>query len=344
MMRYRIRASTMSTAPPHAPAAVVVSFEPSAEMRAAIDATLADVAAVTYLQEAEGAQRAAALSTADALMALAIEGELRDGELRQLGSLGLIQLLSAGVDHVPFGRLPADVPVAANAGAYAEPIAEHVLAMTLALAKRLPQNHAALARGVFDQHTLNRELRGAVVAVLGYGGIGRASAQLFRGLGSRIHAVGRSSGSDDVVERMATLDDLDDVLAAADVLVVSLPLTSASRGLIGRRELELMKPDAILVNVARAEIVDEDALYEHLQRTPSFSAGLDVWWQEPGTSGPFATRRPFFELPNVLGSPHNSGDTVGTLAQAARQAAENLARCLRGEPVQHLVDRTEYPG
>ncbi len=126
------------------------------------------------------------------------------------------------------------------------------------------------------------------------------------------------------------------------MLVITLPLTRSTRGLIGRRELELMKHDAILINPARAAIVDEDALYEHLREHPSFSAGIDVWWQEPRRHGSFATRRPFFELPNLLGSPHNSAITRGTLASAARDAAENVRRFLRGEPPRNLVDRSEY--
>jgi phosphoglycerate dehydrogenase-like enzyme len=321
---------------------VVVSFEPSRDMRAAIDTALAGVATVACLPELPPTERAAALSAADALLAWNIGAELRDEELAQLGSVGLIQTLSAGVEHVPFDRLPPKALVASNAGGWAEPMAEHVLALVLALAKRLAQNHASMARGIFDQRTRNRELHGAVVAILGYGGIGRASARLFRAFGARIHAVSRSGVVDEPVERAATLDELDDVLAAADIVLISLPLTSATRGLIGRRELALMKPDAILVNVARAAIVDEEALYEHLQSTPSFSAGLDVWWQEPVVGGDFATRRPFFELPNLLGSPHNSANTIESFVAGARHAAENVARHLRGEPVQHLVDRSEY--
>jgi phosphoglycerate dehydrogenase-like enzyme len=322
---------------------VVVTFSPSPEMREAIRETLDPVAVVSYLPELEEHERAGALASADSVITW-FTGDERNApdEFKLLESVGLVQLLSAGVDRVPFDRLPAGVRVASNAGAYADQMAEHVLAMALALAKRLPQCHAAMARGEFDQQTLNRAIRGSVVAVLGFGGIGQASAKLFSALGAHIHAVNRSGETHAAVDRIGTLDDLDLVLPTADIVVISLPLTRATQGLIGARELTLMKADAILVNVARAAIVDEDALYEHLCRNPLFSAGIDAWWEEPREHEPFKPRRPFLDLPNVIGSPHNSGITAGSLAEAARRAAENVGRHLRGEPAQHVVDRSDY--
>jgi phosphoglycerate dehydrogenase-like enzyme len=221
-------------------------------------------------------------------------------------------------------------------------MAEHVLAMALALAKRLPQNHAAMARGEFDQATPTMEIRGSVVGVLGFGGIGQASARLFRALGAHIHALNRSGASEEPADTIGTLADLDTFLAQADIVVVSLPLTRTTRGLLGRRELGRMKSTAILINVARAAIIDEDALYEHLRTTPTFSAGIDTWWQEPRHQGGFSTDHPFFELPNLLGSPHNSGVTRESFVTAAHLAAQNIARVLRGEPAEHLVNRDDY--
>ena len=311
-------------------------------MRDVIGATLDGVAEVTYLSEVGEAGREEALASADAVLAWMLGAELRSGELAQLGSAGLIQLLSAGVDRVPFDQIPDGLRVASNAGAYAEPMAEHVLALALALAKRLPQSHAALARGVFDQQTPTRSIRGSVVGILGFGGIGQASARLFQALGTRVHAINRSGRTDAKVDRIGTMEDLDALLGAADILVVSLPLTRATDGLIGRRELSLMKSDAILVNVARAAIIDEDALYEHLDRNPSFSAGIDAWWQEPRGQGAFATRQPFLKLPNVIGSPHNSAMVAGSLTEAAARATDNVVRHLRGEPVRNLVDPSDY--
>ncbi len=311
-------------------------------MRHVIGATLDGVAEVTYLSDAGEGRREEALASAEAVLAWMLSAELGPEELAHLGTAGLIQLLSAGVDHVPFDQLPDGVPVASNAGAYAEPMAEHVLALALALAKRLPQNHAALARGVFDQQTPTRSIHGSLVGILGFGGIGQASARLFQALGAHVHAINRSGRTDAAVDRIGTMEDLDALLAAADILVISLPLTRATDGLIGRRELSLMKPDAILVNVARAAIIDEDALYEHLERNPSSSAGIDAWWQEPRGQRAFATRRPLLDLPNVIGSPHNSAIVAGSLTEAAARAAGNVARHLRGERARNLVDPSDY--
>jgi phosphoglycerate dehydrogenase-like enzyme len=221
-------------------------------------------------------------------------------------------------------------------------MSEHVLAMTLSLAKHLPQRHAALAAGRYDKWLPALVLDGAVCGILGFGGVGIATARLMRAFGARIYAVNRTGATSEPVEFVGTLADLDQVLAAADVLVISLPLTLATRGLLGQRELALMKPAAILVNVARGAIIDQRALYEHLATHPRFSAGIDTWWDEPAGDQPFRAGYPFFSLPNVLGSPHNSSIVPGTMLAAARLAAQNVRRFLRGEPVTGIVRRADY--
>jgi glycerate dehydrogenase len=325
-------------------ATVVVTYGASDEIRRAIAGALASAAQVVFLTDLSAEARGQALEVADAMLVWNPSVELHPEEFPLLRRMGLIQLVSAGAEHVPFDRLPAGVPVASNVGAYAGPMAEHVLAMALALAKRLPQQHAKLARGEFDQATLTKAIRGSVVGILGFGGIGHACSDLFEALGARIHALNRSGRTDRSVEFAGTLEDLDRVLAAADVLVISIPLTRATRGLIGRRELELMKPDAILVNVARGAIIDEEALYEHLRDHPEFSAGIEAWWDEPHEGEPFRTAFPFFDLPNLLGSPHNSALTPGSLVEASSAAAANVARHLRSEPIAGLVRTEDYVG
>jgi len=313
-----------------------------------------------FMEDVVDERRPAALQRADALLSWVIGGELRADDWPALsgrqGSISpagrdrpatpglLIQLLSAGVDHVPFARLPPGVAVAGNAGGWAEPMAEHVLAMILALAKRLLVEQDELRRGAFNQEAPTRELRGGACAILGFGGIGRAVAVLVRALGMRVFALNSGGTTPEHVDFIGTLGDLEHVLSVADVVVVTLPLIAATRGLIGARELGWMRPDAILVNVARGPIVDEEALYQHLRQHPGFCAGLDVWWDEPFPDDRLRVGHPFLELPNVLGSPHNSGIVDGWFELGLARAAENVRRYLLGEPCVGLARREDYAG
>ena len=309
---------------------VAVSYPVDQEYMQANSEILGGDAEVVCTYELDEADRARALRDADALLAWDLAEEVPAGVLEGAPRLRFAQMLSAGVDGMDFTALPERLTVACNAGAYAGAMSEHVLAMTLSLAKRLPQRHAALAAGRYDKWMPALVLDGAVCGILGFGGVGIATARLMRAFGARIYAVNRTGATSEPVEFAGTLADLDQVLAAADVLVVSLPLTLATRGLLGQRELALMKPAAILVNVARGAIIDQRALYEHLATHPQFSAGIDTWWDEPAGDQPFRTDYPFLSLPNVLGSPHNSSIVPGTMLAAARLAAQNVRRYLRG--------------
>ena len=282
------------------------------------------------------------LRQADVLLGWHLGEELPAGALADSTRVRFVQLLSAGADSVDYAALPERLMLAGNVGAYAQPMAEYVMAVTLALARRLPQRHAELARGEFGMWKPVLTLDGAVCVVLGFGGIGKATASLMRAFGARIHAVNTSGRTTEPVDFIGTLADLDQVLAEADVVVIALPLTRSTRGLIGERELGLMKPAAILVNVGRAAILDERALYEHLRDNPEFCAGLDAWWHEPGPGAEFSTGYPFFALPNLIGSPHNSGVTDGALQVGAVWAAENVRRFLHGETVTGVVRRGDY--
>jgi len=321
---------------------VAVSYPADDEFARINTAVLDGSARVAFLHGRPDDEVREVLGRADVLLGWHLGEELPAGALRDSARLRFVQLLSAGADSVDYAALPERLLLASNVGAYAQPMAEYVMAVTLALARRLPQRHAEMARGEFGMWKPVLTLDGAVCAILGFGGIGQAAGRLMRAFGARIHAVTRSGASSEPADFVGTLADLDRVLAAADVLVIALPLTRATRGLIGARELALMKPAAILVNVARAAIVDERALYEHLRDHPDFCAGLDTWWHEPGPGSAFSTGYPFFDLPNMIGSPHNSGVTDGALQFGARMAAENVRRFLHGEAVTGVVRREEY--
>jgi phosphoglycerate dehydrogenase-like enzyme len=320
---------------------IVISLDADQHARRQIDEALGRSARIVYLADLDGAARQHALDTASVMFARNTARELREGEYAHLGHLRLIQFITAGIDYVPVDRLPASVPVAVNGGGYAEPMAEHALAMILAACKHLLPEHANLARREFNQFTPTRMLSGLTAGIVGFGGIGIATARVLRPLGVRVHAINRRAHSDEPVDWIGGTDRMDELLAASDILILSLPLTARSLGLIGARELGLMKPDAILVNLARGEIVDEAALYAHLQARREFTACIDAWWIEPVRHGHFRMDRPFMELPNVIGSPHNSASVAGWRKIALARALENCKRVLDGEPPWHVVGEDE---
>src|SRR6266481_547313 len=168
-----------------------------------------------------------------------------------------------------------------------------------------------------------------------------ATARLMRAFGMKIHAINRRGASDEPTDWIATADLLDEMLRVADVLVISAALTTATEGLIGARELGLMKENAILINVARGEIIDEGALYEHLVSHPHFLAGIDAWWVEPVRHGHFAMGYPFLDLPNVVGSPHNSAGGGAWRDEYLRRAVQNCRRAILGETPWNLIGPDE---
>ena len=319
---------------------VLVGFKPNDEMRGAIDGVLLPVADVVYLSDVATADRAAALSGARILLTWNLSKELSDDE-RRTGNLAFIQTMSAGIDHIKADAVPAGALLAHNGGAFATVMAEHVLAMALAAARALTDRHGKLAQGIFDQ-SLMRTLLGGTALIVGYGGIGKEVARLCRAFGMTIHAINRSGRVDEGVARAGKPSDLPAMLPAADLVVLTLSLNAETEKLFDAPMLGAMKDAAILVNVARGEVIDEDALYAHLKANPGFTACLDVWWQEPARQGSFGVRHPFFELPNLIGSPHNSGMVPGAFARSTRAAAENIRRYLETGRAERLAQPGDF--
>ncbi len=264
--------------------------------------------------------------------------ELKDIEINVLQNLQFVQLLSAGYDHLNFNYFSKKTIIASNQGAYAKPMAEHALAMILALAKKLTKYHNLLSKGVFDQlNSVTRYIHGSNLGIIGYGSIGKETAKLMQPFDVNVYAINTSGKTDDDVAFIGKLQDLDIVLKNSDILLISIPLNKETQALIGKRELELMKSDAILINVARGDIIIEKDLYEHLRTHPEFSAGIDAWWIEPFKYGKFEIHYPFFELTNFIGSPHNSSVVPNSLIDGAKQAAINVKRFINKEAIKGLI-------
>lgn len=264
--------------------------------------------------------------------------ELKDIEINVLQNLQFVQLLSAGYDHLNFNYFSKETIIASNQGAYAKPMAEHALAMILALAKKLTKYHNLLSKGVFDQlNSVTRYIHGSNLGIIGYGSIGKETAKLMQPFDVNVYAINTSGKTDDDIAFIGTLQDLDIVLKNSDILLISIPLNKETQALIGKRELELMKSDAILINVARGDIIIEKDLYEHMRTHPEFSAGIDAWWIEPFKYGKFEIHYPFFELTNFIGSPHNSSVVPNSLIDGAKQAAINVKQFINKEAIKGLI-------
>lgn len=318
---------------------VVVTATIDDAQRQVLETELPETVETVVLDEVDDDRRAATIERADVLVSWMPSEELTDEEFARLRDDQSLQVLSAGVDFVPFDRLPDGMAVLNNAGAYADPIAEHVLAIYLALSKRLLTEHRNMAEGEFNQFTPTRWVRGSVCGIFGFGAIGEAVARSLRALGVEVLAINRHGETDESVEFIGTPDDLDDVLAACDALVISAPLTPETKGAIAREQLERMADDAMLVNVARGEIVDQRDLYEHLRENPEFRAGLEAWWTEPVRHGSFELDYPFFDLPNVLGSPHNSAIVPDITELRMRHVAENVTAAVTSGDPERVVNR-----
>ncbi|HOQ51796.1 MAG TPA: 2-hydroxyacid dehydrogenase [Candidatus Atribacteria bacterium] len=319
---------------------IVVTFNPQKEGKEILSQELGGSFPIFYLQEEN--DRKKILEEANVLISWNPKIELKDEEYQFLTRVEIMQLISAGVDHVPFSSLPENLIVLGNVGAYAQPMAEHTVALILALTKRLFIEYQKLREGIFDQESQNRMLKGLTCGILGLGGIGKAVAQLLRAFGVKIVALNTSGKTDEQIEFIGTLRDLDKVLKESDIIVIALPLTRKTRNLIGERELHLMKENAILINVSRGEIVEERALYEHLKGHPHFMAGIDAWWSEPFRQGKFEVHYPFWDLSNFIGSPHNSGVVEGAMEEAMKYAASNVKNYLDGKKVRGVINREDY--
>ncbi len=262
-------------------------------------------------------------------------------EMAAAPHLRWLQLAGDGVDHLRGRPIAASDVLVTNARIFATPITEYVFASILAFHRRFPTMMERFQKGRIwpkDQwlEYAGDEVAGKTMAIIGYGSIGRSLGRVARSFEMTVVATRRR------IDRPAHEDGVDvfpashlrEVLARGDDVVICLPLTSETEGAIGETELRAMKPSAYLVNIGRGKVIREAALLRALEEGWIGGAGLDVHAQTPllGTS-------PFFDLPNVILTPHMSGVSQGYAVRITALFCENLRRYIDGQPLLNIVDK-----
>lgn len=240
--------------------------------------------------------------------------------------LRIIAKHGAGFDSVDLATATARGIAIMTAGdANADAVAELTLALMLSLARELPRLDRNLRRGLWEKPRYQgREFRSRTVGIVGYGQIGRRVARLARAFGPRIVVHSRNRTAD--LEGAEWEENFERLLGTVDILSLHCALNNETRGLIGEKQLRLMKPDALLINTARGGVVDETALVDALRNGRLAGAGLDTFAQEPPDPG-----NPLFTLDNVICAPHVAAMTGETMTRMGTIAANNIIGYLRGE-------------
>lgn len=277
------------------------------------------------------------LADADVLVSMG----LTQGMAKPAPRLRLVQVPGAGLDRVDRSALMPGVQLA-NAYGHEAGIAEYILGAMITLGRGLPHLDERLRQGYWDSQwavgtpapPLWPELAGKTLGILGYGHIGEAVARRARAFDMNVCAIRRQAQAKapDGVSFVGGPEKLDDVLRKSDYLAIALALSDETRNLLDAHRLRMMKPTAYLINVARAEIIDETALYNALSSGGLAGAALDVWYRYPASAEPtMPSAQPFQKLRNVIMTPHISGWTEGMLAARAELIARNIERTARGE-------------
>lgn len=250
---------------------------------------------------------------------------------------------AAGTDAVNLSLLPAQCALA-NCFGHENAIAEYVMAALL-------QRHVPLAIADHDLRqqrwtfwagrpsALRTEMGSQTLGLLGFGHIAQTVAQRAKAFGMQVHVANRSPIQHPLVDKSWTLDALTDFMSSADAVVVSLPLTDNTLGLVNSKALQAMRPDALLINVGRGPVIDEQALFEALKERRIGGAVIDTWYQYPSPSSPECapSKYDFASLDNVQMTPHMSGWTAGTVRRRQETLAENISRLSQGQALINVL-------
>lgn len=256
----------------------------------------------------------------------------------------LYQVAGAGYDGIDFSRVPPGCFVC-NCHGHQQAISEYVMAAVLANYVPLVQADAELRKGNWPYMAgrpdgLRMECSALNIGIVGYGHIGRAVAQRAKAFDMIVHVANRSLiGENEPVDYYYPFTELDGFWEKADVLVIALPLTGETAGLVGRRAFERMRSDCLLINVGRGPVIDEQSLYTALKTKMIGGAVIDTWYVYPsgGKATAYPGNKPFQELDNLIATPHMSGWTWGTIRRRQSIMAENIRRLADGRKPLNIV-------
>jgi phosphoglycerate dehydrogenase-like enzyme len=270
-------------------------------------------------------------------------GRLTDDQWRRATRLQWIHVPWAGVNSLLAvdGIRQSDITISNSSGVMSDAVADQTIAYMLMMARDLPVQIRTQPERTWINYSVQdgrrRLLRGATLGIAGYGAIGRALAARARAFGMRVVASKRDvSSTPPDLDAVYADDDIADMVAASDYLVIALPLTDRTRGLFDRRMIERMKPSAYLINIARGEVVVEEDLVEALQSNMIAGAALDVFRKEP-----LPEDSPLWGLENVIVTPHSAGGFVGFAEAVTDLFLENMRRYKAGVALVNPVRQKE---
>ena len=306
--------------------------------RAYVDALRRDFPHHTFLEAWDRETLRRVLIESDVAFAAFLDRDLVPSLVR----LQWVQAPAAGVAHMLSAELAASPIVRTSArGVRARAIAEHVMLMALALARQLPlvmrrQSERTWALDEIETAGTIRTLHGRQMGIIGLGSIGGEVARLAAGFGMRVVATRRNADRprpEGVVETLPP-EGLPELMASSDVIVLSAALTAETRMLINRDVLARVKPGAWLINIGRGQLIDDEALIDALRDGRLAGAALDVFRREP-----LPPESPYWDLPNVIVTPHLSGAMEDYWTPLVGLFAENLRRFEKGQPLINVVDK-----
>jgi phosphoglycerate dehydrogenase-like enzyme len=263
-------------------------------------------------------------------------------------NLRMIQTFTAGVENIDHSAVKERRNIIlCNSHINAIEVAEYAITLLLTVAKNIIPNDRELRKGdwvyAFGGPRPNVEIRHKTCFILGLGNIGVEIAKRLRSFDVTLYAATRSgvSRQSDLVDRLVKIDEARSLIEDSDFIILSLPLTPESQGLVDDTFISWMKPSSILVNISRGPIINEKALFSALKENRIRGAGLDVWWRYPptwGGKGIPPSDMPFQELDNVVVSPHRAGYSETTEREYFQFAGENILRFIHGETPLNIVD------